>query len=121
MKLAGQRALAFCEKPQGKSRIALIFGADPGLVSTAADMLATMWAPGIDPFNLIKMSDDDVRRDPQLLADELIARSLLGGDRLVRGRHVVLDPEQLQVRDPEPDVEVAVGQVTLRPPCVRRK
>ena len=86
MKLAGQRALAFCEKPQGKSRIALIFGADPGLVSTAADMLATMWAPGIDPFNLIKMSDDDIRRDPQLLADELIARSLLGGDRLVRLR-----------------------------------
>ena len=86
MKLTGQRALAFCEKPQGKSRIALIFGSDNGLVSTAADMLAERWVPGVDPFNLIKMSDDDLKRDPQMLADELVARSLLGGDRLVRVR-----------------------------------
>lgn len=86
MKLAGARALAFCDKPQGKTRIALIFGGDPGLVSTAADMLAQRWAPSIDPFNLIKLSDDDLKRDPQLLADELVARSLLGGDRLIRVR-----------------------------------
>ncbi len=86
MKLAGQRALAFCEKPQGKSRIALIFGNDPGLVSTSADQLAQRWAPGVDPFNVVKLSDDDLKRDPQLLADELVARSLLGGDRLVRIR-----------------------------------
>ena len=32
------------------------------------------------------MSDDDLKRDPQMLADELVARSLLGGDRLVRVR-----------------------------------
>ena len=86
MKLAGARALAFCDKPQGKSRIALIFGGDPGLVSTAADMLAERWAPGIDPFNLVKLGEDDLKRDPQALADELVARSLLGGDRLVRVR-----------------------------------
>lgn len=86
MKLTGARALAFCDKPQGKTRIALVFGSDPGLVSTAADMLAERWAPGIDPFNLVKLADDDIRRDPQLLADELVARSLLGGDRLVRTR-----------------------------------
>lgn len=86
MRLAGQRALAFCEKPQGRSRIALVFGSDPGLVSTSADQLAERWAPGIDPFNIVKLSDDDLKRDPQLLADELVARSLLGGDRLVRVR-----------------------------------
>jgi DNA polymerase-3 subunit delta len=86
MKLAGQRALAFCEKPQGKSRIALIFGGDPGLVSTSADLLAERWVPGIDPFNIVKLSDEDLKRDPQLLADELVARSLLGGERLVRVR-----------------------------------
>ena len=84
MKQAGARALAFCEAPPDKPRIALIFGADPGLVSTSADALAKAWVPGIDPFNLVKLSDDDLKRDPQLLADELVARSLLGGDRLVR-------------------------------------
>jgi DNA polymerase-3 subunit delta len=86
MKLAGSRALSFIEKPTGKVRIALIFGGDPGLVSTSADQLAERWVPGIDPFNIVKLSDEDLKRDPQQLADELVARSLLGGDRLVRLR-----------------------------------
>lgn len=86
MKKSGAQALSFCEKPPGKPRIALIFGADAGLVSTAADSLAKNWAPDLDPFNLIRLSDDDIRRDPQMLADELVARSLLGGDRLIRLR-----------------------------------
>jgi DNA polymerase III subunit delta len=86
VKQAGVRALAFCEAPPARSRIALIFGADPGLVSTSADALAKAWVPGADPINIVKLNDDDLRRDPQLLADELVARSLLGGDRLVRVR-----------------------------------
>lgn len=86
MKQAGPRALAFCEAPPDKPRIALIFGSDPGLVSTSADALAKAWLPGADPLNLVKLSDEDLKRDPQLLADELVARSLLGGDRLVRVR-----------------------------------
>jgi DNA polymerase-3 subunit delta len=86
MKQAGARALAFCESPPARPRIALIFGGDPGLVSTSADVLAKAWAPGVDPINVVKLNDDDLRRDAQLLADELVARSLLGGDRLVRVR-----------------------------------
>ncbi len=86
MKQAGARALAFCESPPARSRIALIFGADPGLVSTSADTLSRAWVPGADPINIVKLNDDDLRRDAQLLADELVARSLLGGDRLVRVR-----------------------------------
>lgn len=86
MKQAGPRALAFCEKPQGKTKIALIFGADPGLVSTSADTLAYNWLPSPDPFNIIKLHDEDLKRDPQLLADELVARSLMGGERLIRVR-----------------------------------
>src|SRR5690348_15855812 len=84
MKQAGARALAFCESPPARKRIALIFGSDPGLVSTSADALAKAWAPGVDPINVVKLNDDDPRRDTQLLADELVARSLLGCDRLVR-------------------------------------
>ncbi len=86
MKQVGARALAFCEHPPAKPRIALIFGADPGLVSTSAEMLAKNWLPSADPMNLVKLGDDDLRRDPQLLADELVARSLMGGERLVRVR-----------------------------------
>jgi DNA polymerase-3 subunit delta len=86
MKQVGARALAFCEHPPAKPRIALLFGGDPGLVSTSADMLASNWLPVIDPLNVVKLADDDLRRDPRALADELVARSLLGGDRLVRVR-----------------------------------
>jgi DNA polymerase III subunit delta len=86
MKQVGPRALAFCERPPARPRIALIFGGDPGLVSTSADALAKAWLPAPDPINIIKLGEDDLRRDPQLLADELVARSLLGGDRLVRLR-----------------------------------
>lgn len=86
MKQAGARALAFCKSPPARPRIALIFGGDPGLVSTCTDALARAWAPGVDTLNIVKLSDDDLRRDPQLMADELVALSLLGGNRLVRLR-----------------------------------
>lgn len=86
MKLAGDAALAFCAKPKAGVRAALIFGADSGLVSAAADQLAKVWLPNPDPMNVVKLSDDDLKRDPQMLADELVARSLMGGDRIVRVR-----------------------------------
>lgn len=86
MKLAGPAALSFCDKPRAGVRAALIFGADAGLVSAAADQLAKTWLPDPDPMNVIRLSDDDLRRDPRQLADELVARSLLGGERLVRVR-----------------------------------
>lgn len=86
MKHAGPKALAFCEHPPARPRAALIFGADAGLVSAAADMLAKAWLPDPDPINLVRLTEDDLRREPAILIDELIARSLLGGERLVRIR-----------------------------------
>jgi DNA polymerase-3 subunit delta len=87
MKHAGAKALAFCEKPPGKNRTALVFGADSGLVSAAADQLTSAWLPtGHDPLNYVKLTEDDLKRDPMLLLDELVARSLMGGERLVRVR-----------------------------------
>jgi DNA polymerase-3 subunit delta len=86
MKHVGAKALAFCEKPPARPRIALIFGGDAGLVSSAADTLAKAWLPKPNPMNLVRLTDDDMRRDSAVLIDELAARSLLGGDRLVRMR-----------------------------------
>lgn len=86
MKHAGPKALAFCDRPPARPRIALVFGADAGLVASAADTLARAWLPDPDPINLVRLTEDDLRRDASLLADELVARSLLGGERLVRLR-----------------------------------
>ncbi len=55
-------------------------------MSSAADTLAKTWLPDPDPMNLIRLTDEDLKRDPSILADELVARSLLGGERLVRMR-----------------------------------
>lgn len=87
MKLAGARALAWCEKPKEPLVDAvLLFGPDPGLVSAAADALTRARIPDIDPMNVVRMTEEDLRRDDARLADELVARSLLGGARLVRLR-----------------------------------
>jgi DNA polymerase-3 subunit delta len=87
MKHAGAKALAFAEKPPAKPRAALLFGADTGLVAAAADQLSEAWLPkGSDPLNLVKLTEDDLKLDATLLIDELLARSLMGGERLVRVR-----------------------------------
>jgi DNA polymerase-3 subunit delta len=87
MKHAGAKALAFCENPPARPRAVLLFGGDAGMVSAAADQLASHWLPkGHDPLNYVKLTEDDLKRDPLILVDELVARSLMGGDRLVRVR-----------------------------------
>ncbi|MBI1340593.1 DNA polymerase III subunit delta [bacterium] len=86
MKLAGPKALAFCDRPPAAIRIALIHGDDRGLVAFAADRLARTWVPDGDEFDLVRMTEDDLRQDAGRLGDELCARSLLGGTRLVRLR-----------------------------------
>lgn len=86
MKLAGQKALTYCEKPKPRDNAILIFSSDPGLVSSAADTLVSKRLPDIDPMNVVKLNDDTLKNDDAQLADELVARSLLGGDRLVRLR-----------------------------------
>lgn len=86
MKLAGQKALAYCDKPKAQDKAVLIFSSDPGLVSSAADTLIANRLPELDPINVVRINDDNLKGDDAMLADELVARSLLGGDRLVRLR-----------------------------------
>jgi len=86
MKLAGARALSWCEKPKDAVDAVLLFGPDSGLVSAAADQLAKARIPDLDPMNAIRMTEEDLRRDDTRLGDELVARSLLGGARLIRLR-----------------------------------
>lgn len=86
MKLAGQKALAYCDKPKPRDRAVLIFSSDPGLVSSAAETLIANRLPSLDPVNAVRLNDDNLKNDDAMLADELVARSLLGGDRLVRLR-----------------------------------
>lgn len=86
MNLSGPKALSFCARPSSSHRIALLHGEDSGLVAAAADQLATAWAPAAEAMDCIRLFDDDLRKSPARLMDELCARSLLGGERIVRLR-----------------------------------
>jgi DNA polymerase III subunit delta len=68
-------------------RAYLLYGPDVGLARERADLLTRrVVADPSDPFNVALYVEKDVLEDPVALADELAARSLLGGRRVVRVR-----------------------------------
>ena len=84
MKLAGAQAGKFCAKPDAKIWACLLFGSDEGLVSDQATALCASFAKGDADTEIIRLSDDEVRKDPALLFDGLEAVSLLGYNRIIR-------------------------------------
>ena len=84
MKFAGAKAGQFCTKPDGKIWAHLIFGSDGGVVSDQALALSTSLSAGKPDVEIIRLSDDEIRKDPALFFDALEAVSLLGYDRIIR-------------------------------------
>lgn len=73
--------------PPEALQVFLIYGPDTGLVRERATKLASaLIADPDDPFAVSRLSDDDLKSDPAVLADAMAALSLGGGDRLVRVR-----------------------------------
>lgn len=65
----------------------LIYGPDRGLVHERADALASaILDDPNDPFALTQLTEEDLKQDPAILADSMVAMSLTGGARLVRVR-----------------------------------
>ncbi|MEM6626527.1 MAG: DNA polymerase III subunit delta [Pseudomonadota bacterium] len=87
MKLSGAKALQFCRKPPAGAKVILLFGSDTGVVADAANTLASAWlGDDADPLNVTRLQEDEVKKDPAMLFDALVARSLLGGATLLRLR-----------------------------------
>jgi DNA polymerase III subunit delta len=75
----------FLSQPPTSIRGALIHGRDRAGVHERADRLAgAATARPDDPFDVALLTESDIDGDPVRLADELSARSLSGGRRLVR-------------------------------------
>ena len=75
----------FLDQPSKGVRAALIYGRDRGQVRERADRLAAAaTARPDDPFDVTRMTEGDIDRDPAALDSELSAQSLGGGRRLVR-------------------------------------
>ncbi len=82
MKLTAARIPALLRDPAGIDA-ALLYGEDAGLVRERAEALVrAVLGPSPDPFRLTELSEDA----PKRLAEEMTARSLTGGRRVVRIR-----------------------------------
>jgi DNA polymerase-3 subunit delta len=75
----------YLSQPPASARGAVIHGRDRAGVHERADRLAkAATARPDDPFDVALLTESDMDGDPVRLADELSARSLTGGRRLVR-------------------------------------
>jgi DNA polymerase-3 subunit delta len=77
----------FLKDPPRKVRVVLIYGRDRGQVRERAEALAAKATQRPDdPFDVARLTEQDVEADAARLGDELMAQSLGGGRRLVRLR-----------------------------------
>jgi len=85
VKINARQADGFVKSPDPQVRAVLVYGPDTGLVRERMEAL-TKFAAGDppDPFNVVDLASETLRKDPALLADEAAAISFVGGRRAVR-------------------------------------
>lgn len=85
MKATARDVAGRIAKPDKNLTAWLIYGPDRGLVRERANDIVKALVPDPDdPFNVTKLTDEDIKADPAALADAMSALSMMGGDRLVR-------------------------------------
>jgi len=83
MKIAPRAIREFLQQPDKGCAGVLIYGPDAGLVHERMQAIAAKILPAGDTFGRMELTEDQVKNDPALLADELAAFSLMGGRRVV--------------------------------------
>lgn len=87
MKVAPAQAERFLAAPPGDIRAFLIYGPDNGLVAERARMLVSrVLGTDPDPMAIVDLDSSTISKDKARLSDEVMALSLMGGDRVVRVR-----------------------------------
>ena len=85
MKLTGDKALAFCKRPKSGSNIVFIRSDDNGVSIDATRELVKAWSHlASEPPEDVRLTDDEVKKDPAILGDAVGARPLFGGFQIVR-------------------------------------
>jgi DNA polymerase-3 subunit delta len=83
MKLTYRDIATFADRRPTQGVI-LVYGPDRGLVKDRAGQLARHIVPDLnDPFNVSRLTGDQITADPARLMDEASSISMLGGDRVV--------------------------------------
>ncbi|MCR9071048.1 MAG: DNA polymerase III subunit delta [Alphaproteobacteria bacterium] len=88
MKVAANGVERFVKAPPPGVRAVLVYGPDTGKVLEFAKAIGRSAVDNLDdPFNVCELDGDEAAGDPARLSDEMHARSLMGGRRLVRLRN----------------------------------
>lgn len=126
MKLSFRDIEPFIKNPNKAVRLIVIYGPDSGLVRERAATLGKFYTPDLnDPFNVAHLTGDILEQDPARLLDEVQARSLMGGMRLIR----VTDPQDkiepalktYLKENPNPDAIIIIEAGDLKPASKLRK
>lgn len=84
MKVAAGRVDGFVAKPDPSVAVFLFYGPDAGLVHERARRLALQTVDALDdPFRVAELTSASIADTPARLADEMLAVSFGGGERLV--------------------------------------
>ncbi len=87
MNLSGDKALNFVQRPKAGINVVLAFGEDLGVVSDAAQTLVQKWRKVENSeLDIVRLHEDELKKDPGLLTEHLSAVSLLGIKQILRVR-----------------------------------
>lgn len=122
--LRGKDIDTYIARPDPGRPIALVYGADTGLVRERAEALtAASIADVNDPFALVKLGDEELSGDGARLVDEAMTVPLFGGRRVLRvradPRHFTQSLEVL-IAEPPRDCLVVIEAGSLRPNAALR-
>ncbi len=84
MKIMPKQARDFLRQPDKPYAGVLLYGPDAGQVRERMNAIAALiLGNDADPFARVELTDEQLKKDPALLADELSALTLMGGRRAV--------------------------------------
>ena len=84
MKLTYNKIDPYLKSPDASHRCFLFYGPNKGLVSERAKNMVSLFVPDLqDPFQLLKLSTEDVKNDPGKLGSEMMSLPFLGGNKVL--------------------------------------
>ncbi len=87
MIVSGEKALSFTQRPKAGINTVLAFGQDAGVVSDTIQSLISKWKKlEKGDLEIVRLQEEELKKDPALLAETLTAVSLLGSKQCIRVR-----------------------------------
>ncbi|WP_417452314.1 DNA polymerase III subunit delta [Kiloniella sp.] len=87
MKIPAAKADSFSKSPDSSIKAILVYGPDEGLIlERSQNLLHTVVDDAQDPFRVVNLDSDVLKKEPSLIRDEAAAISMMAGRRVIRIR-----------------------------------